>query len=161
TVAVDDLTLTGGHADRGGAIRNAGTLALTRVILSNNRAVGVPGAETWGGAIHNARGTLVLSQGVLNHNQAFGTPGQIARGGAAFNEGGTVTVDRSTFAHNLVVGGRRLTVAALGGPSGQGGAIASRLAGATLVVSHSTFSDNRAIGGEGAPGIGGWNGAGG
>ena len=32
TVAVDDLTLTGGRADRGGAIRNAGALTLTNVV---------------------------------------------------------------------------------------------------------------------------------
>src|SRR5262249_26757224 len=88
-VAVDDLTITGGRADRGGAVRNAGTLTLTNVVVSDSRAVGVPGAETWGGAIHNARGTLVLSHAVLTRNQAFGTPGQIARGGAVFNEGGT------------------------------------------------------------------------
>src|SRR5262245_6101625 len=128
TVGMDDLTITDGRADRGGAIRNAGgSLTLTRVVLFDNQAVGVPGAETWGGAIHNARGTLVLSQVALDHNQAFGTPGQIARGGAVFNEGGTVTVDRSTFTHNLVVGGRRLSVAAVGGPAGQGGAIANQI----------------------------------
>src|SRR5262249_56790993 len=87
TVAVDDLPLTGGRADRGGAVRNAGTLTLTRVVLSDNQAVGVAGAETWGGAIYNARGTLALSQVVLTRNQAFGTPGQNGRGGAVFNEG--------------------------------------------------------------------------
>ena len=81
-VAADDLTLTGGRADRGGAVWNAGTLTLTRVVLSDNQAVGAAGAETWGGAIHNVRGTLALSQVTLTRNRAVGTPGQIARGGA-------------------------------------------------------------------------------
>src|SRR5262249_45947831 len=150
-----------GRADRGGAIRNAGgNLTLTRVALSDNQAIGLAGAETWGGAIYNSRGNLTLSQIVLTRNQAFGTPGQIARGGAVFNEGGAVTVDRCPSTHTMVVGGLRLTVAAVGGPAGQGGAIANRLTGATLMISRSTFSDNEAIGGDGAPGIGGWNGAG-
>src|SRR5262249_57859648 len=117
------------------AIRNdGGSLTLTNVVLSDNQAVGVAGGETWGGAIYNARGTLVLSQAVLTRNQAFGTPGQIARGGAVFNEAGTLTVDRATFTHNLVVGGLRQSVAAVGGPAGRGGAVATPLARAAQAV---------------------------
>src|SRR5262245_41790169 len=50
SVAVDDLTIADGRADRGGAIRNAGgRLTLTNVVVTNNRAIGLAGAETWGG----------------------------------------------------------------------------------------------------------------
>src|SRR5262245_48855328 len=104
-VTMDGLTVTRGRADNGGAIHNGGTLTLTHVVVSDNRAVGAAGAQTGGGGIYNARGSLSLSHVHFSHNQAFGTPGQIARGGAVFNDDGAATVDHSTFSHNLVVGG--------------------------------------------------------
>jgi len=45
-VSIDDLTVTHGRAvGRGGGILNAGTLAASNVILSNNLVVGVPGGN--------------------------------------------------------------------------------------------------------------------
>src|SRR5262245_2576272 len=54
TVAIDDLTVTHGRADNGGGIWNAGgNLSLTRVIVSQNQALGTPGNQAQGGGVFN------------------------------------------------------------------------------------------------------------
>jgi hypothetical protein len=165
-VGIDGLAVTHGRAVvRGGGILNAGTLTLSHAVLSNNLAVGVPGAtpgavvDAFGGGIFNS-GVLTVRHTRLVHNQAIGadgTPSSIgssALGGAIFSNGtpsapAAATVSYCTFLDNQAVGGAAGIDASR---AGIGGAIAN--ATSTLTVSRSAFHDNQAVGGidNGVPG---------
>lgn len=73
TVAISGLTITDGMAgaDGGGGILNNGsTLALDRVVLSNNQAVGAPGGNGRGGAVANVSGaTLTVTDCLFTQNR--------------------------------------------------------------------------------------------
>lgn len=117
----------------GGAISNAGTLALADCVLSGNRNEG-----GWGGAIYN-RGDLSLDRCFLRDNQARGEAGGDAdsdgtgfrghgaggggagMGGAIFHDAGQLTVTSSLFAANGVVGGKGGDLSYTLHGSGQGG----------------------------------------
>ena len=173
-VSIDDLTITYGRAvGQGGGIPNAGTLTLSRTILSDNLAVGLPGAnlgtivDAFGGGVFNT-GSLTVRHSRFVHNRSTGadgsssTIGSSALGGAIMSGGtaaapATATVSHSTFLDNEAVGG-----AAGNGASraGIGGAVAN--ATGTFTVSHSEFRDNQAVGGAGGSARGGFGtGAGG
>ena len=99
TVTVRDLTLRHGLAGigeyDGGAVRNAGTLALERVRVESSLA------PLLGGGVHNAGASSVLTivDCTFERNSAA------AGGGAALAAaGGTVVVDRSTFDTNFASG---------------------------------------------------------
>jgi hypothetical protein len=170
-VSIEDLTVTHGHAFRGGGILNAGTLTLSDAVVSDNQVVGLPGAtmasDAFGGGILN-RGTLTVRDTTFVHNRSIGGdgapggPGSTALGGAIMSFGtagapATATVSDSTFLDNQAIGGAagagfRFT------RSGIGGAIVNDAG--TFTVSHSVFYHNQAVGGAGGGFPGGF-GAGG
>lgn len=86
-VTVRHLTLQGGHAPDGGAVRNRGTLVLDSVTLLDNRAA------RDGGAVVNAGGDLTVVNSTFTRNQA-------SRGGAIAGMAGRLSVTNATFADN-------------------------------------------------------------
>src|SRR5262249_35785836 len=86
-VSISSLTITRGVASRGGGIRNAGgSLTLSSVVMSNNKAVGTPVLSAVGGAVWNDNGgTLAVSKCDFTGNQAVGGPGGFGFGGAIAN----------------------------------------------------------------------------
>ncbi|MDQ3812789.1 MAG: hypothetical protein M3347_02425, partial [Armatimonadota bacterium] len=93
TVSLDKLTITNGNAggDRGGGIRNSGTLMLSNCTLSGNSA-GIDG-----GGIMNFAG-LTLSNSTLSGNSA-------SFGGGVYNaSGATATIGNSTLSGNTATG---------------------------------------------------------
>jgi hypothetical protein len=165
-VSIDGLTVTHGRAvGQGGGIFNAGTLTVSHAVLSDNTAVGIPGAslgavvDAFGGGIFNT-GALTVRHTSFVHNQsvgADGTPGSIgssALGGAIMSAGpatapATATVSHSTFLDNRAVGG---AAGAGASRAGIGGAIMNAVGAFT--VSRSVFHNNQAVGGldNGVPG---------
>jgi phospholipase/lecithinase/hemolysin len=131
--SLSDLTLTGGRATQGGAIRNAGRLVLSNVSLAGNAAVG---ADAAGGAVYNT-GSLTVLASVLSSNTAQGTTS--AAGGAIANAGGDVTLIGVTLLDDVA-----------SAPTALGGALANL--GGTADVLFSAFEFNRA---EGATARGG------
>ena len=126
-VTLRGLTLTGGRADLGGAIRNsAGVLTLEdTTVLANN-------ATNQGGAIYNISGTVTLNRVTLSGNSAAGVAGAI------FNTiGGTLSLSNSTLTGNTAYW--------------NGGAILNEVS--TLNIVHTTISNNTL--GNTATGIGG------
>jgi predicted outer membrane repeat protein len=93
-----------------------GTLTLTNVFFSNDRAIS-------GGAIYEAKGTLT----VVNSNFSGNIAGMGGNGGAILNGSGSLSVIDSAFNNNSAVNG--------------GGAIATT-SGASII--NSTFSGNSA-----------------
>jgi CSLREA domain-containing protein len=88
TVTLDQLTITNANGGLGGAIQNAGVLAVTNSTVRASVA-GV------GGGIYNAEGgTLALESSVVSQNVARGNGGGIA------NDGGTLEVTLSTVSDN-------------------------------------------------------------
>ncbi|MEO0422569.1 MAG: choice-of-anchor Q domain-containing protein [Pseudomonadota bacterium] len=124
-VQITDLTMTGGRAERGGAISMTfGQLLLGNVVLSNNAA------REAGGAVYQLGGQLTIDQSSLTGNRALGVQG----GGAVFSDGGVTDITRSTLANNIA--------------SHVGGAFAvstpDNFSPSEGTVSSSTFSTNRA-----------------
>lgn len=115
-LAVIGCVITSSSAPaRGGAIYNAGTLFVGGSTLSGNLADD-------GGAIHNDGGTVIIVGGSMSGNETFelGTGG-----GAIYNKGGDVTIS----------GGALLE----GNTASQGGAIVNE---GTLTITESTINDN-------------------
>lgn len=131
TVTLKDLTITGGDlTGEGGGIRNAGTLTLDNVVISDNISRGDNGGGTLanpaptggtqnglGGGIYNS-GTLTISASTITGNTAQGGRGGssssygsggggggLGAGGGLFNFGGTVNITSSTFDSNAATGG--------------------------------------------------------
>jgi probable HAF family extracellular repeat protein len=133
SLTLQNVTLQGGLTDpiwpSGGAIYNAGTLALSNVTVQNNiargrvgsscfrcdrNATGGPGWNSFGGGIYSA-GTLLLHNSTVSNNQAQGGRGGNAtagggRGGNAYGGGlyaapGTATLYHSTVSVNIALGG--------------------------------------------------------
>ncbi|RIL01502.1 MAG: hypothetical protein DCC71_17595 [Proteobacteria bacterium] len=145
TLTLRDLTLQDGRGAQGGAIANAGGLAIFDCVLRDNAAF--PAGD--GGAIHNT-GTLVVSRTVLDDNAA-------TRGGAIANAGvGPLLVEDSHFvgnaasdrggalftnANNLATASRSLFE---GNSATDGGAIAVGSASLAVTVRNSTFTQNAA-----------------
>ncbi len=159
TASLLNLTVSGGSADSGGGVYNAGTLNQDHCTFTGNSAV------YDGGAIYNS-GTLTIT------NSAFSGPAMGSANNASSGNGGaicnsaaaTLTVTGCTFTNNDTWGGTStggaiysdgiLTVAdsAFIGNFGYwaGGAVYSD-AGGALTVTGSTFQDNQAyLGGGGA-----------
>ena len=121
-VALNNLTLTNGLADRGGAILSeaGGTTRLTNVTLNNNTAT-ADESDAGGGGIFTGVGDLYATGLVASGNVASGTSGS---GGAIFQASGNVglydavltsnvanragggieVVDGSFFAEDIVLG---------------------------------------------------------
>jgi hypothetical protein len=174
-VSMDGLRIAHGRANgssplmpsAGGGIFNLGSLTLTDVVLSDNRAVGDPNAVVpvnpvfnlagggLGGGLVNY-GTLIVTGCTFSANQALGAdhtdssafsfPGPAFAGnglGGAISNEGTATVTGCEFVGNLGLAGSdcRGDFAAIGG----GGAVHND---AVLTVSGSSFRQNRAQGGN-------------
>ncbi len=99
-VGMEDLTITGGRSfgsgpeNRGGGIRNKGSLTLTRCTVAGNET------DFRGGGIANT-GTLEIVSSTLSGNTAGTTgEGQAAQGGGIYSEGGSVTITNSTLSDN-------------------------------------------------------------
>ena len=163
-LTISGLTLTGGYANLGGAVYNAGTLTLDNDDFVSNAAVGTADAAGLGagGAVYNATGgTLTITNSTFDRNSATGasyaTTGVIgtARGGAIC--GGTVasssgvltlTLVDDTFSGNTATGGNGLAGSYWGAP-GYGGAV--NTFGPTTIV-NSTFAGNAVV--NGTPSLG-------
>ena len=143
----------------GGAIANAGTLAITGATFTSNAAlgsttqVGSPPGASQGGAIDNLDGaTSTITLSTFTGNQALGTGTGDSEGGAICNEdiylypfvgsGVTCTVSRCTFQNNLSKAGNTTT------DGGFGGAIEDNT-GANLAVLSCSFTGNQANSGGG------------
>jgi formylglycine-generating enzyme required for sulfatase activity len=138
-LTLDNVTLQGGLTELvspvGGAIYNAGALALSNVTVQNNLARGRPGSScnipcgpapggpgwnAFGGGIYSA-GTLLLENSTLLNNRAEGgrggnsASGSGGSGGNAYG-GGLYVVGIATLYHSAVSGN-----IAQGGAGGNGG----------------------------------------
>jgi parallel beta-helix repeat protein len=115
TAAMSGVTITGGSADYGGGVANSGTLTLTNVTISGNRANNVSGASGGAGlaAVAGATTTLVgctitgnigggninASSGAGIFNGGFSTLTMtdcLVSGNTASGEGGGVYTDGTT-----------------------------------------------------------------
>jgi hypothetical protein len=148
TVAIAGLEVSHGRANVGGGILNSGfsDLTLTRVVLSENVAVGGPTAalNARGGAVHSVGSGSAVSviDSLVIGNIADGRPNATrGSGGGLSVEGGRLSVIDSMVADNLVFGGSPTI-------SGAGGGI-SVFSGATGTVAGSTIRDNRSVGAAG------------
>lgn len=97
-LSVQNITLTGGNADRGGAIRvNSATVWVINSTLTSNSCTATDDNSGCGGAIYvtGAGATLNVVKSNLNNNTA--TNGE---GGAIAVLNGTVKVIRSTLSNN-------------------------------------------------------------
>jgi len=153
-VYMDSLILTNAS---GGAISNAGTLALYQCTLAGNVA-----NNTGGGAVYN-NGSLSFYQCELSSNSSIGisSPG----GGAVFNNG-TVAFSQCLLSSNftyfdggavfnqnsdtLILSQCAVTGNSANGGSDGGGAVFTL---GKLTVLQSTFSSNSTSGGDGGGGI--------
>jgi hypothetical protein len=133
SLALENVTLQGGLTDltwpSGGAIYNAGNLALSNVTVQNNVAQGRVGAScircdrgaigglgwnAFGGGIYSA-GTLLMEDSTVRNNRVQGGRGGNAsvgggrggdgRGGGLFAAAGTVTLLSSIVTGNVARGG--------------------------------------------------------
>jgi hypothetical protein len=86
-VALSGVTITGGAADKGGAIYSEGALAVASVTLSGNSAKS-------GGGIYSRDGTLTVTDSTFSGNTA------VSNGGAIHSEVGTMTITDSTLSEN-------------------------------------------------------------
>jgi hypothetical protein len=155
-VAIADLTIADGRAvgDGGGILNTGGTLALDRVVLSDNHADPTPGgAHGRGGAVADLAGaTLTVTDCLFTRNQvrgadfAPGGPLLVASGAGILNLSSRLTVSHSWFIDNQAIGGA-------GGGRAQGGGINSAV-GSTALITDSAFVGNRAIAGSGSGGNG-------
>ena len=127
TVMIGGLTISGGLADQGGGISNAGTLTLTACDFRDNRT----------------------KDGVDKSDSSSAFAENAGSGGAIYNEGRLV-VNFSSFSSNRTGNGGNASASAIGpgnisangGDGGRGGAIYN--SAGSLVVRNSTFSNNRA-----------------
>jgi hypothetical protein len=103
-LALQDLTLTGGHAygdyspappnGHGGGVYNRdGTLTLTNSTISGNQA----GPYSYGGGVFNRSGTLTLTNSTISGNAV----GFFGVGGGMVNLQGTITLINSTVSDNF------------------------------------------------------------
>jgi hypothetical protein len=138
----------------GGAIANAGTLAITGATFTGNAALGSttpialqPGASQ-GGAIGNLDGsTSTITLSAFTGNQAVGNGAGDAQGGAICNEdadlfpftgrGVTTTLSQCTFQNNVATVRNDATFGAFGGAIGNN-------PGVELAVLNSSFTSNQA-----------------
>jgi uncharacterized repeat protein (TIGR01451 family) len=151
SLSLQEVTVSGGYsygsgtAAEGGAVYNAGNLALGGVTLLTNLAWGVRGSGVFTGP-------------------GNGDPGGNGMGGGVYVAGGAVTITDSTFSYNGALGGS----GGFGGsPHGMGGTGGNALggsvyvAGGNVALTGNTFSFDHANGGAGGAGGNGAGGTGG
>ena len=198
SVSISDLTISGGRApagapggagtaggkgDSGGAIRNVGSLSLTRVVIGGNQAgaggghpdpnngpagPGGPGGD--GGGIYNGGMLTLMDSEVIYDGAGSGAPGAgIAYDGGAGGAGGGIynagalTLTRSTVGADSAGDGGDGSASANGragnGNTGGWGGGVFNAAFSSLSATNSTLSSNLAgDGGRGGAGTGAGNG---
>jgi hypothetical protein len=168
-VTFSELTITGGHAARGGGILiDTGNVKIVHCVLTSNLAAGIDRGNGQGGALYQGAGSLTVLKSLVRGNLAQGgdTPsGSILPGGSG--EGGgfylgesvTAHLARDTFIGNLAQGGESSTLLSSAGGFADGGAI--RAVDGSLTITGSSFVNNLATGGAGAGNLPGGVGQGG
>src|SRR5262249_10544722 len=142
-VSISGQTLSHGSAlNFGGAIANLSfsSLTLSRVTLSDNHSLVLPGFDDGGGAVFNAStgAELTVTERLVVHNTAEGAAGALTVGGGGiFNAFGSITVSNSVLTDNLAN--------ASAGQSSVGGGIFD--IGGGLSIDNSSITDNQALGG--------------
>ncbi len=96
TVAINDLTITGGQSASGGGIYNEGDLSISRAVLSSNTSDG-------GGGAISSPGTLTVTDSLITGNSAA------ANGGGIYSAGG-LTLINSTISGNTAAGGGGIAI---------------------------------------------------
>ncbi|MBI2612881.1 CSLREA domain-containing protein [Candidatus Kaiserbacteria bacterium] len=127
TVLIDAVTIQNGDPEAGagaGGVLNAGTLTLTKSIVTDNTG------ENFGGGILNT-GTLTLTDTTVSDNILLGS--NTSGGGGGIFSSGTLTLTRSTVSGNSTIG--------------RGGGIYG--ADPTITITNSTISGNTALNGGG------------
>ncbi len=165
SVTIQSLTIQNGKADSGGGIDNAGTLSLSDVVVSGNKAT----AGNGGGIVNRAGAALNLHNVTISGNSAT-SGGGIANdaggstvsgdsstisgntvtdiGGAMINRNGKITLTNSTISGNKIIMN--------GAPAGAGAGIDS-FTNATVLATNVTFAGNASsIGTDGVSTDGGF-----
>lgn len=145
TLLVSGLTLTGGQADAGGALRAVATdVTLAETVVSDNRA------GYAGGGISVSGGILLVTDATITGN-SVGEPYSTAAGGGIFfdgaDAGAALTVRDSTISDNTAVSESRYTEAFV--VEGEGGGI---FADHVDVVGSRIVDNEAAVGGGGLDG---------
>ena len=142
-MTISNMSLTGGNAGEGngGAINNAGTLALNKVNVSNSKAMN-------GGAIYST-GSLTVNGGTFYGNSVDGSDNLTGNGGAIHSTG-TATISNAVFDSNsakynggAIYNGGTLTIAGsvFSGHSAQNGVVFNQ---GNLLISGGTYTGNTA-----------------
>ncbi|MCR5265859.1 MAG: hypothetical protein K6E29_04610, partial [Cyanobacteria bacterium RUI128] len=118
--------IKGFQSEQGGFIKNAGTVTISNLWLTENKNTTSGLISSYGGALYNS-GTMNVSNVTFEQNISTATSSGSSYGGAIFSSG-NLTVDSSIFNNNS-------TVANLA----YGGAIYST---GTISISNSTFTTN-------------------
>jgi len=142
-VAINDLTITNGLAENGGAIQvTEASLLLTLVVVSNSTAIGASGSG--GGIFIGTGGELTATNSTLNNNTA-----NRAGGAIEMVAGTTITLNNVDLIMN------KAGIAPATAAPGNGGGI--HITGnATAIINGGTINNNMAA----AEGGGLWNGSG-
>jgi hypothetical protein len=132
-VNLSNVTIRGGHSERGGGIFNAGTLAVNNSTVSGNTALISCNnfCLAWGGGIFS-EGTLIINNSTVSGNSVLCTGHGChvtLGGGIAINTSGTSTINSSTISGNNT--------------NGRGGGIGVYISGA-MTINSSTISGNAA-----------------
>lgn len=133
-LTLQDLTVRGGNpggTNKGGAIRNQGTLNLVNTTITGNTA----GSD--GGGIYNLNSTLTATNSTISTNTSVG-----ASGGGISNNGGTITLTNTSITGNSATSTATYSGGGISQSSGDltinGGAISSNNArnGAGINISN-------------------------
>jgi CSLREA domain-containing protein len=156
-VSIVGLTISGGLADQGGGIRNAGTLSITGSVIRDNLTpngsddcftANKNGGD--GGGIFNV-GDLTIDSSLLignrtgrggnvsSRNSDCYAPGNGGNGGAISNPYGTLKIRNSTFSGNRTGDSGSSTFIG----DGMGGNGAAIFNGGSLSISNTTITANR------------------
>src|SRR5581483_10893727 len=107
TVALFGLTLSSGQATAGAGIYNAGTLTLSKDVLSDNVAQGAAdGGNAFGGGLYNnAGGVVTIDQSTFTGNQALGGAGGVTSStGSGLGSSNGEAVTLSSGIRGILVG---------------------------------------------------------
>ncbi|MBO5694730.1 MAG: hypothetical protein J6S98_04960, partial [Lentisphaeria bacterium] len=143
-MTVSNMSLTGGNAGEGngGAINNAGTLALTNVNVSNSKAMN-------GGAIYST-GSLTVNGGTFYGNSVDGSDNLTGNGGAISVAAGSASITGAVFDGNsakynggAIYNNGTLSIygGVFSGHSAQNGVLFNQ---GNLLISGGTYTENTA-----------------
>ena len=155
-LTLNNLTVTNGYANEGGAIKvnNGGVLRLNSSTIQNSEA-----HSSDGGGIRCDNCTVNVTNSVIANNQAaddgggvhasgaFTVTNSIVRNNSAGDDGGGFWSQTPSTSTNLTVTGSSFSGNTATNSGGQGGAIYANGAIGLVSVSNSTIYDNRATSG--------------